>query len=183
MVSLVKLGFLFCFGIFKIKNKTKTKQFCPGEPNPPAEKTIQAQCPSHLWLPWLLAQGRGLLAVVGPWGHLARHKKVTKPGCGIAVCHGQLRDGIIRKCCSCWGLRGKHRDPAQRWRSWWMGLDDYIMWSLSKAIPANTALLMAEQRVLVLLWAGFQWNCNWENKHLQTISYILKTTLQQNCPW
>lgn len=66
----------------ELKKPTQNKTaFCPGKLNPSAEKTIQAQCPSHLW------------GLVGPWGHLARHKKVTEPGCGVAVCHGQLRDG------------------------------------------------------------------------------------------
>lgn len=119
------------------------------------------------------------VGLVGPWDHLARHKKATKPGCGVAVCHRQLRGGWEGNAV----LAGDCRHTLRAAQRCWMGVDDYIMWSLSKAIPANTALLMSEQRVLVLLWAGFQWNCNWENKGLQTISYILKTTLQQNCLW
>lgn len=40
---------------------------------------------------------------------LGKAQKVPKPGCGVAVCQGQLRDGLRRKCCPCWGLRGERR--------------------------------------------------------------------------
>lgn len=60
----------------------------------------------------IVTVGTGSAPVGCDWAmrSLGKAQNVTKPGCGIAVCHGQLRNGIIRKSCSCWGLQGKRRD-------------------------------------------------------------------------